>query len=509
MNKFAAFYLSKVADTRVKRELARMRADPYYNGSAIKSKLEMLQGYSRGYRSSRHVDDSAPAALRYNYPGNFGSGKASPLDLATRENLVKTMTSGRHLPKATDYVIPSGYAAEESALIKPVNDKYIFRGGDVDVPDKQLFTSRHPDVAANYGMMRNADAYPEGMKPSFEMRRPLQAFNANQLDQVVTQESGAPPRQIAEELIKDPEYVNKINKLKSENRSTALRYPQQADRAMRLGQYNPTYETVIQTPSTPEAIPKPVGQYDARPVRLQSGLPGMALTRISGKPVPEVFGPNLIQNPPQPSIEASDAKPFVSRPKVRNVEPPSQASVLYRQGKDVVNRNLSAIKGTGAGLLNKVAPVAATVGRAGTAGVTGVAGSMMVDKALPPPLPNDGYWNQVQNNFRDTQVAIGGGALGGGAVGAAPGALVGGIGGGIGDIVNKTTAAGKDIRDTHWKSLGRSALGVNNPELEAAQRRVKNENFAKYKENNLLPQSSNPGDSSFYSKNGPGLSLGK
>ena len=169
----------------------------------------------------------------------------------------------------------------------------------------------------------------------------------------------------------------------------------------------------------------------------------------------------------------------------------------------------STIKGTGAGLLNKVAPVAATAGRVGTAAVTGVAGSMMVDKALPPPLPGDGYWNQVQNNFRDTQVAIGGGALGGAATNGYRGALVGGIGGGIGDIVNKTTAAGKDIRDTHWKSLGRSALGVNNPELETAQRRVKNENFAKYKENNLLPQSSNPGDSSFYSKNGPGLSLGK
>ena len=169
----------------------------------------------------------------------------------------------------------------------------------------------------------------------------------------------------------------------------------------------------------------------------------------------------------------------------------------------------STIKRTGAGLLNKVAPVAATVGRAGTAGVTGVAGSMMVDKALPPPLPDDGYWNQVQNNFRDTQVAMGGGALGGGAVGAAPGALVGAIGGGIGDIVNKTTAAGKTIRNTDWKSLGRSALGVNNPELEAAQRRVKNKNFARIQGKNLLPQSSNPGDSSFYSKNGPGLSLGK
>ena len=169
----------------------------------------------------------------------------------------------------------------------------------------------------------------------------------------------------------------------------------------------------------------------------------------------------------------------------------------------------STIKGTGAGLLNKVAPVAATVGRVGTAGVTGVAGSMMVDKALPPPLPDDGYWNQVQNNFRDTGVAMGGGALGGAAVGAAPGAMVGAIGGGIGDIVNKTTAAGKDIRDTHWKSLGRSALGVNNPELEAAQRRVKNKNFARIQGKNLLPQSSNPGDSSFYSKNGPGLSLGK
>ena len=136
-------------------------------------------------------------------------------------------------------------------------------------------------------------------------------------------------------------------------------------------------------------------------------------------------------------------------------------------------------------------------------------GGKVVDGLLPAARTGDGYWNQVQNNFRDTQVAMGGGALGGAATNGHRGALVGAIGGGIGDLTNKALTLGKDIRDTHWKSLGRSALGVNNPELETAQRRVKNENFAKYKENNLLPQSSNPGDSSFYSKNGPGLSLGK
>lgn len=96
---------------------------------------------------------------------------------------------------------------------------------------------------------------------------------------------------------------------------------------------------------------------------------------------------------------------------------------------------------------------------------------------------------------------MGGGALAGGSTHGARGALVGAIGGGIGDIVNKTITAGKDIRDTDWKSLGRNALGVGTPGLEADQRKAKDREFARIQGKNLLPQSSNLGDSSFYPLN--------
>ena len=161
----------------------------------------------------------------------------------------------------------------------------------------------------------------------------------------------------------------------------------------------------------------------------------------------------------------------------------------------------SVIKGTGAGLLNKAAPVAATVGRVGTSLGTGILGQMAVDSALPAKSPGEGYLNQVSNNLRDTGVAMGGGALAGGSTHGAPGALVGAIGGGIGDIANKALTAGKDIRDTEWKALGRNALGVGTPGLEADQRKAKDREFTRIQGKNLLPQSSNLGDSSFYPLN--------
>jgi len=180
------------------------------------------------------------------------------------------------------------------------------------------------------------------------------------------------------------------------------------------------------------------------------------------------------------------------------------ASVIKGTGAGLLNKAApiaSTIKRTGAGLLNKAAPVVATVGRVGTSLGTGILGQMAVDSALPAKSPGDGYLNQVSNNLRDTGVAMGGGALAGGSTHGARGALVGAIGGGIGDIVNKTITAGKDIRDTDWKSLGRNALGVGTPGLEADQRKAKDREFTRIQGKNLLPQSSNLGDSSFYPLN--------
>ena len=166
----------------------------------------------------------------------------------------------------------------------------------------------------------------------------------------------------------------------------------------------------------------------------------------------------------------------------------------------------------------KFAPTLSGLKRApvlGGAIAANLLGEKVVDGLLPAASPGDGFQDQLANNLRDSQVAIGGGALGGAAAGGRRGALVGAIGGGIGDLTNKALTLGKTIRNTDWKYLvGTPEAGKVEPFARRSPRVAwRSEgharDLAKYKENNPLPQSSNLGDSSFYSKNGPGLSLGK
>lgn len=273
--------LNKLAASRYGKELNKLnlaaQTDPSILNTRQYGVLNHLKNEGRtgeGFFPSYGSTPLSQGTLGYTYA-------TTPMKAADRMNQIKELISGRHAPRPNDYVIPGTVTAEETANYYPgkaSNDKYIFRAGN-DLPHAQrnglnqnaeVFYSRHPDVAINYGMGRRGDG--SGPKNGRELTRPFKAYLQDSLTNPRTQRAGS---------LLGPSSWDTPAMFSLENAKKLI---------SNYGPHNPTYETIA-------PMAKPIGEYGARMVRLANGLPGFALNRVSGAPIAQAFKNHLIQQP--------------------------------------------------------------------------------------------------------------------------------------------------------------------------------------------------------------------
>lgn len=217
-----------------------------------------------------------PQSFMERYRPNSASAlKPVGMREADRLEAVKTLTSGRHPAKPWETAIPAGFTGEEVASGSGAG-KFLFRGGEnVGVGEK--FYTQHPDVAGNYALKRRSDI-PYDQRTGLDTTRTGNLLRAYDPAGAImrTQGSGglngpAIP-DLSTWLAHNPSYRLPGNK-------------------NILDRYNATasnYEDVF----VGGRAPKVVGTYNARQTRMPNGMPGMAVSDVSGIPFRAAIQPS-------------------------------------------------------------------------------------------------------------------------------------------------------------------------------------------------------------------------
>ncbi len=201
--------------------------------------------------------------------------------MADRKNHIKTLTSGRHVPRPGEVVVTAAYNGEEIGGDTPFSN-FIFKGSRGVTSGPNTFFSRHPDVAGNYAMNRRADNPRKSVRIGGEMNTGfLLDTNAR-----VPRHVGPGMKlhayrpgdaQFADQATGSPEGPSiKDTRAYLQDRPR-LRLPGNGHLLKSDGALNSSYESVLLA-----GRPRWVGSYDVRHVRGGDGMPAMALSDYKG-----------------------------------------------------------------------------------------------------------------------------------------------------------------------------------------------------------------------------------